>query len=102
MAENLRRAIACFEAALRVLTVDSCPDDWASSQMNLGIAYAKLATGDWASNLRRAIASFEAALCVWTESKSPQDWMMTRHNLTVARQELARLQPAPKYDPSIT
>jgi tetratricopeptide (TPR) repeat protein len=60
--ENLQRAIACYEAALRVYTEREFPMDWAMTQKNLGIAYGNLSTGDRAENLRRAIACYEAAI----------------------------------------
>ena len=44
--ENLRRAIACYEAALRVYTEADFPADWAGTQSNLGTAYKDLPTGD--------------------------------------------------------
>ena len=59
--DNLRRAIACFEATLRVWTERDFPHDWATTQNNLGIAYANLPTGDRGDNLRRAIECYEAA-----------------------------------------
>ncbi len=43
---NLRRAIDCFEAALRVYTESDFPADWAMTQDNLGVAYRSLPTGD--------------------------------------------------------
>ncbi len=58
---NLRRAIACYEAALRVWTERDFPQNWAGTQNNLGLAYANLPTGDRGDNLRCAIACFEAA-----------------------------------------
>ena len=35
-----RRAIACYEAALRVYTESDFPSDWATTQNNLGNAYS--------------------------------------------------------------
>jgi tetratricopeptide (TPR) repeat protein len=60
--ENLRRAIACYENALRVYTETEFPYEWASTQYNLGVALAYLAdeTGD-ARLLDSARACFEAA-----------------------------------------
>ena len=45
--ENLRRAIDCYEAALRVYTESDFPSDWATTQNNLGNAYriCRRATG---------------------------------------------------------
>jgi hypothetical protein len=66
-AANLRHAIACFEAAERVYTERDFPQDWATTQNNLGAAWQNLPTGDRDENLRRAIASYMAALRVRTE-----------------------------------
>jgi tetratricopeptide (TPR) repeat protein len=81
---NLRQAIECFEAALRVLTEQDFPQDWAMTQNNLGTAWAELPTGDRDANLRRSIECYEAALRVYTEQAFPQDWAMTQNNLGVA------------------
>ena len=59
---NLRRAIGCYEAALRVQTESDFPSAWAMTQNNLGNAYSHLPTGDRDENLRRAIECYEAAL----------------------------------------
>jgi tetratricopeptide (TPR) repeat protein len=58
---NVRRAISCYEAALRVRTKQAFPKDWAETQTNLGNAWLQLPTGERAANLRQAIACFEAA-----------------------------------------
>ncbi len=85
---NLERAIACYEAALRVYTEAAFPQDWARTQNNLGGAYADLHRGDRAANVRRAIACYEAVLRVYTESAFPQDWARTQNNLGVAHWSL--------------
>ena len=85
---NLRRAIACFEGALRVRTESGSPSDWAATQNNLGIACRNLPTGDRGENLGRAVACYEAALRVYTESGSPSAWAATQNNLGVAYSEL--------------
>ncbi len=79
--DNLKRAIACYEAALRVRTERDFPQDWAATQNNLGNAYFYLPSGDRADNLKRAIACYEAALRVRTERDFPQDWATTQNNL---------------------
>jgi tetratricopeptide (TPR) repeat protein len=61
-AANLRQAIACYEAALRVYTEEDFPVQWAMTQNNLGTAYQNLPSGDRAANLRQAIACYEAAI----------------------------------------
>ncbi|MFZ0889802.1 MAG: hypothetical protein WA005_15245 [Candidatus Binataceae bacterium] len=82
--ENLRRAIECYEAALRVRTEREFPQDWATTQNNLGTAYVDLPTGDRGENLKRAVACYEAALRVRTERDFPQDWATTQNNLGTA------------------
>ncbi|MGA3031735.1 MAG: hypothetical protein ABSD70_00530 [Terracidiphilus sp.] len=78
---NLQRAIACYEAALRVLTEREFSQDWAAIQNNLGNAWNDLPTGDHTANHRKAIACFEAALRVRTEQEFPLEWASTQNNL---------------------
>ena len=86
--ENLRRAIACYESALRVRTEADFPSDWATTQNNLGTAYRNLPTGDRGENLRRAIACYESALRVYTEADFPSAWATTQNNLGTAYRNL--------------
>jgi len=79
--ENLRKAIACIDAAQRVFTEREFPERWAGTQNNLGTVYRNLPTGDRTDNLRRAIACFEAAQRVFTEREFPVEWAMTQNNL---------------------
>jgi tetratricopeptide (TPR) repeat protein len=81
---NLRQAIACYEAALRVYTERDFPQDWAMTQNNLGNAWGDLPTGDRGANLRQAISCYETALKIYTEQDFPQDWAMTQNNLGTA------------------
>jgi len=53
--ENLKKAIACYEAALRDRTEKDFPVDRANTQNNLGVAYWNLPTGDRGENLKKAI-----------------------------------------------
>ena len=85
---NLRRAIACYESALRVSTEADFPSAWAMTQNNLGTAYSDLPTGDRSENLRRAIACYESALRVSTEADFPSAWAATQHNLGTAYGDL--------------
>ena len=59
---NLGKAIACFEAALRVCTESDFPEQWAKAQNSLGAAYGRLPTGNRGANLRQAIAWQSVAL----------------------------------------
>ena len=85
-----RRAIACYESALRVRTETDFPADWAMTQNNLGVAFRNLPTGDRGENLRRAIACYESALRVRTETDFPSDWAMTQNNLGNAYSNLPK------------
>ena len=96
---NLRQAIACYEAALRVRTEADFPQDWAMTQNNLGNAYADLPGGDRAANLRQAIACYEAALRVYTEADFPQDWAMTQNNLGLLTRALETWPPPERRSP---
>ncbi len=49
--DNLQAAIKAFEAALTVRTREALPQDWASTQNNLGVAYWGRISGSKASNL---------------------------------------------------
>ncbi|NER32453.1 MAG: tetratricopeptide repeat protein, partial [Symploca sp. SIO1C4] len=44
-ADNLERAISCFQQALEVRTQQAFPTDWAMTQYNLGLAYKNRITG---------------------------------------------------------
>jgi tetratricopeptide (TPR) repeat protein len=60
------------------------PQDWATTQNNLGTAYQDRIRGDRADNLEKAIAAHEAALTIRTREALPQDWALTQNNLGVA------------------
>ena len=81
---SIRTAIECYHAALTVLTEEALPQDWATTQNNLGLAYAGIPDGDRGANLGSAIACYHAALTVRTEEALPQDWAATQNNLGVA------------------
>jgi len=78
---NIGRAIACYEAALRVYTEKEFPQNWAVIQNNLGNVWRAMPTGDRGESLGRAIACYEAALRVYTEKEFPQNWARTQNYL---------------------
>lgn len=82
--ENLEKAIALSQEALRVIRVESLPLEWSSIMENLGIAYSQRWKGDRAENLERSIDCFEKALQVM-----PRDpfWADTMMNLAKAYSE---------------
>jgi tetratricopeptide (TPR) repeat protein len=87
-AANLRQAIACYEAALRVYTERDFPYQWAGTKNDMGLAWSSMPTGDRAANLRLAIGGYESALRVFTEQSLPQSWATTQSNLGAAWQNL--------------
>jgi CHAT domain-containing protein len=75
-ADNLEKAIACYEAALAALTRETLPRVWSDAQHFLGAAYQDRIRGDRADNLEKAVAAYEAALSVQT-----REWAQTQNNL---------------------
>ncbi|WP_143603827.1 tetratricopeptide repeat protein, partial [Tychonema bourrellyi] len=83
-ADNLERAIAFYDAALTVRTLEDFPEQWATTQNNLAVTYSNRIKGSRADNLERAIAFYDAALTVYTLEDFPEDWAMTQNNLANA------------------
>jgi Domain of unknown function (DUF4062)/Tetratricopeptide repeat len=86
--ENLKKAIAAYEAALTVYTKQAYPNDWASTQINLGVAWQRLPTGNKTENLKKAIAIYEGAFSVYTKQTYPISWATVQNNLGSAWDEL--------------
>ncbi|MFN6564187.1 MAG: CHAT domain-containing protein [Nostoc sp. ChiSLP01] len=83
-ASNIEIAIAGDEIALTVYTRSVFPQQWATAQNNLGIAYGDRILGERAENLEIAIAAFSAALEVYTRNAFPEQWATTQNNLGIA------------------
>ncbi len=88
-AENLGRAIACYERALEVYTRAAHPVDWAMTQNNLANALGELPTGERGENLERAIACYEKVLEVYTRAAFPHYHEIAAGNLRKAQEALA-------------
>ncbi|HEX9882226.1 MAG TPA: hypothetical protein VGA65_06935, partial [Hyphomicrobium sp.] len=82
-ADNLERAIACFEIALKGWTREAAPVDWARARNNLAIAYTKRIRGERAGNLELAIAHLKAAEPILSRTAFPQEWGQLQNNLAV-------------------
>ncbi|MDB9312409.1 tetratricopeptide repeat protein, partial [Spirulina sp. CS-785/01] len=80
-ANNLEIAIASYHKALQIYTRAAFPEQWAKTQMNLGIAYQHRIRGERGENLETAIASYHKALQIYTRAAFPQDWAMTQMGL---------------------
>ncbi|MDJ1179565.1 CHAT domain-containing protein [Roseofilum sp. BLCC_M91] len=83
-ANNLEIAIAALKAALEVRTRTAFPEDWADTQICLGVAYSDRIRGERADNIEEALRCHQAAVEVRTRSAFPEKWAMTQMNLGVA------------------
>ncbi|MFO7092372.1 tetratricopeptide repeat protein, partial [Limnospira platensis] len=61
-ANNLEIAIVAYEAVLEVYTRTAFPEDWATTQNNLAVAYWSRIRGKRADNIEEAIRRYQAAL----------------------------------------
>ncbi len=91
---NLEIGIAAYEVALQVFTPEAFPQDWATTQNNLALAYRNRIKGEKAENLEQAIARYENALKVRTREAFPQNHAETSFNLGLAYQEATQWQNA--------
>ncbi len=80
-ASNLEIAITGYEVVATVFTREAYPQDWATTQNNLGSAYLDRIRGERAENLEAAIRCYEAALQVHTRQAFPHEWATTQINL---------------------
>jgi tetratricopeptide (TPR) repeat protein len=87
----LANATATYKSLLRVYTREQLPQDWATTQNNLGLALSNqgIRTGGEAGAklLAEAVAAYRAALEVYTREQLPQDWATTQNNLGGTLQE---------------
>jgi CHAT domain-containing protein len=86
-ADNLERAIACFEIALKGWTRESNPVEWARTHNNLAIAYTNRIRGERSGNLELAIAHLKAAEPILTRKSYPIEWGQIQNNLAIAYME---------------
>ncbi|WP_287295702.1 tetratricopeptide repeat protein [Moorena sp. SIO2C4] len=83
-ASNIEIAITGYEVILTVFTCEAFPENWATLQNNLGLAYYDRITGEKAQNLEDAIACYQLALEVRTREAFPIDWASIQNNLGLA------------------
>ena len=90
--QNFLRDAAAYRAALTVRTKERLPQQWASTQNNLGIVLSNQGTrtGGEASKelIRQAINAFELALQIRTREALPVQWEETMGNLAHAKKAL--------------
>ena len=87
-APNLARAIECFKEALRFITAETTPRQYAWIQNGLGNAYGQLLTGDRAANLTQAIGCYTEALRFRTAKADPRGYAATQNGLGIAYRQL--------------
>ncbi|MDJ0619501.1 MAG: CHAT domain-containing protein [Calothrix sp. MO_192.B10] len=100
-ANNMEIAITGYEIALEVYTFDAFPQQWATTQNNLAIAYRNRIRGERADNLENAIACYQEALKVRTFDAFPQQWATTQNNLATAYSDRIRGERADNLENAI-
>jgi tetratricopeptide (TPR) repeat protein len=80
--DNLEKAIAAFESALRIYTKSERAAEWARTQSNLAAQYNSLATNGDTQSALKSVAACEGALQILTE-KDGVEWAATQTNLGV-------------------
>ncbi|MGE3873922.1 MAG: caspase family protein [Parvibaculaceae bacterium] len=93
---SLLRAIAYYETALALISRETAPREWASTQNSLGNALQSL--GDRSSSsaeLEKAIAAFRAALEIYSRDGATTDWGMTQVGLGISLMTLGERQTDP-------
>ncbi len=88
-AANLKRAIECFQRALKHRGPKAAPMSYARWQNNLGNAYFKLARiEDRDFNLYRAVECYQSALKYFTSDATPLEYTETQYDLGLAYRAL--------------
>jgi len=78
---NIELSLTASQTALKVCARGTFPENWATLQNNLGIAYCDRIRGERAENLELAIAFYELALQVRTREAFPEYWATLQNNL---------------------
>jgi tetratricopeptide (TPR) repeat protein len=81
IATNLEIAIIGYQIVLSIFTLDAYPEEWATTQHNLGRAYSCRIRADKADSLEKAITAYTEALKVYNFEHFPKHWATTKNNL---------------------
>ncbi|EFC81925.1 hypothetical protein [Parafrankia sp. EUN1f] len=83
---GLRTAAEHYLAALRLITIDTAPELFASAQVSLAAAYLAMPMNSASDQLRIGVAmqGLRTALTVYTRKTHPQQWASTQLNLANA------------------
>ncbi|MEM6904159.1 MAG: hypothetical protein AAF556_13055, partial [Pseudomonadota bacterium] len=87
---NMELAIAAYQQALKVMTREAMPVEWAASMMNLANAYQHRIRGEQAQNIEDAIDAYRQSLQVRTREARPVEWAASMNNLAAAYAERIR------------
>ncbi|MEM3846020.1 MAG: tetratricopeptide repeat protein, partial [Candidatus Parvarchaeota archaeon] len=91
--DNLHKAIASYNEALKVYTLEQYPKYYADTQNNIGTAYRGLShIEDMKDNLHKAIASYNEALKIYTFEQYPLYYAMTQNNIGIAYSDLSHIE----------
>ena len=89
--KNVKAAVQYYSEALKFLTRDEFPAQYAMTQNNLGNALRDLPVttpDEHGENVRKAIACYEAALEIYKKDEYPVQYAMTQNNLGLAYTDL--------------
>jgi Tetratricopeptide repeat len=98
---NLELSIQALQLILKIFSRRLFPEDWASTQTNLGNAYGDRIRGERADNLEAAIHAHTLALEVRTRDRLPVDWAGTQNNLGIAYSNRIRGERADNLEAAI-
>lgn len=80
-ANNVERAINCFQLALQGRAPETDPQRWLLAQDGLGDAYANRVRGKRKKNVKLAVAAYRQALKGQSLEATPTQYRMTQRNL---------------------
>jgi len=84
-----QEAATAYREALKELTRERVPLQWATTQSNLGLALWRLGEREsGTTGLEEAVAAFRDALMERTRERVPLDWAQTQNNLGAALAKL--------------
>jgi tetratricopeptide (TPR) repeat protein len=92
---NIEIAIAAYEIAANIFTVEAFPDYWAMLQNSLGKSYLERVVGTRRENV-------EQALTIHTIIVSPESWAMLQSNLGAAHLERINGDKIDNFEKAIT
>jgi tetratricopeptide (TPR) repeat protein len=90
-----------YQKALEVYTFEEFPEQWATTQVQLAVAYLDFISVNRAEHLEQAIFAFEAALQVRTREDFPAHWAEIQNYLGLTYKERIRGEKAENLERAI-